>query len=171
MLHGAITAFESRLGDRSNPCIRSAFVDSALLHARNLFDFLTGHLRKRAPKEDQILAAHFIGDKNTPVCQPGKLSCVKSHVRRINEFRSHLSHKRLPEPRKVDWSVALVEIRSGIDEAFREFIGVLPVLERDRWKKDKLEGHRADFRKAWLTQNREDDGGAPCFTNGDEQDG
>lgn len=126
MLHAAASAYLDSAHSRKDPQIGSAFTDSLLLHARNLYKFLTG----MPGYNDDMVAGHFVSKNDGTPWTSSKLKLVRSCMSDINKFRSHLTYSRVGPGR--DWPRP--EIRDEIVDAFHEFIALLPDSEQEHWK-------------------------------------
>lgn len=101
----------------------NATLESVLLHARNLLDFFC-----REPWKDDIRAFHFL-PKQDALWKSSKLAYLSSIRNDINKHLSHLTYKRVAK--KAEWD--LVRISKEIEEAFKEFLAILPEKERENW--------------------------------------
>ena len=125
MLETAVNAYFDPLRSRENPHIGSAFTDSILLHVRNLYEFFCGN-----PSEnDDIVAAHFIANKDDTTWATSKLGCISSNMKDINKFRSHITYTRTKY--RMDWPRR--EMRDEIFNTYNEFLEKLSSDERPKW--------------------------------------
>ncbi len=100
-------------------------LEAALLHARNLYEFFS---RKRCAKDD-MLAGHFVKSKDGSFWTSGKLGYLASLKQDINKALSHLTYTRVSK--KPCWDVE--RIRDEIEDAYAEFLALLPESERSNW--------------------------------------
>jgi len=139
MLHFSVQLLELFKDQRwvlFNKCIHDAVLEAALLHARNLLEFFTGDRPLKGNlNEDSIRAGYFIKEshKNQKGCwKSDKLSHTKSRKNDINKSLSHLTFKRIKEDYKWD---DLPKIKEEIEEAYDEFIQLLPENKQNEWQK------------------------------------
>jgi hypothetical protein len=112
-----------------NDSLRSAILETVLLHARNLLEFFTGDqpIIGRLD-EDSIRAGHFV--KGSTWWKSSKLSHTKSRKTDINKSLSHLTFKRIKENYKWD---DLPKIKGEIEASYIEFLNLLPDEDRAKW--------------------------------------
>jgi hypothetical protein len=115
-----------RLPNRKrNKYIGSIYLDSILLHIRNLFEFLN-----RKSKDDYIRAIDFFDNTSW---KPTKFKIINHKlIKEIEIYRSHLSFNRMIADKKPKWE--LKRMRDEIFEVFNEFVSQLPISERANWK-------------------------------------
>jgi len=97
-------------------------MDSALLHARSLYEFLTS-----PQKRDRVVARDYVPHWNW---KPS--SHLKTCVQNIQHFRSHITVERVQ--RNWRWSDRLPALRDEIEDGFNEFVDSLPVERRGDWR-------------------------------------
>lgn len=128
MLNAAVEAKLKHLSldsKKRDKYIGSIYLDSILLHVRNLFEFLN-----RKPKDDYIRAMDFLDNKSW---KPTKFKTI-NHVliTKIETYRSHLSYLRKIGEEMPKWKIK--KMRDEIFEVFKEFVDQLPISERTNWK-------------------------------------
>lgn len=102
-----------------------------MLHARNLLDFfigvqpMVGNL-----DEDSIRAGYFVGKNSW--WTSSKLPCLKDRKKDINKSLTHLTYSRIKSKQSYQWNIQ--EIKKEIDDAYAEFLKLLPEKERGRWQ-------------------------------------
>jgi len=106
--------------------ILNAFLEGALLHLRNLYDFFCG----LETEKDDIRASHFVPRATGQLrWTSSKLDTVKSLIPTINKSLSHLTYTRIS--RKPKWP--LKKLAQEIEYAYAEFKSLLPDSERGQW--------------------------------------
>jgi len=125
MLRYAGKMYLDKSRPRDSACLGSALLDSALLHARSLHEFLTAK-----PCRDGIVARDFLGPESD--WKPQGFNFVKDCIVKINIFRCHISKSRLTVP--YTWKDRLPKIVTDIEAAMRAFINALPGDEQGRWQ-------------------------------------
>ncbi|HAB54097.1 MAG: hypothetical protein A2315_06470 [Ignavibacteria bacterium RIFOXYB2_FULL_35_12] len=104
--------------------IGSAFMDSILLHVRNLFDFL-----EHPPASDYVRAKDILQDK----WKPPKFKIINNNLmKEINNYRMHITYSRKMGEEKPDWDIK--KMRDEINAAYQEFRKELPDPDRPLWK-------------------------------------
>ncbi|MGD0785032.1 MAG: hypothetical protein ABR969_04390 [Sedimentisphaerales bacterium] len=109
-------------------------LETALLHARNLFEFFTGkHPQKGDLNEDNICAGYFVekyhkDEKNW--WKSSKLQYTQSRIKDINKCLGHLTFSRIEG--KYQWN-DLPQIMDEIETAYIEFLQMLPEEDRAKW--------------------------------------
>lgn len=111
---------------QSNPALKNVILESALIHARNLHDFFSG---MNSPKDD-IIVGHFVKNSDGTPWKSSKLAFIKSCKNDINKALSHLTYTRVKF--KPVWNIN--RIRQYIEEAYAEFLALLPATERSKWQ-------------------------------------
>lgn len=107
--------------------LRKSTLESTLLHARNLLDFLTGN----PTRKDDIRAAHFLPNSEDCWWKSNKLELLSTRRDDLNFSISHLTYRRTTKDRPK-WD--LQTIADEVHAAFDEFISLLPKSEQSRWK-------------------------------------
>jgi len=126
MLRGTTDAFIQHLPLLQDLTVMRAFLESALVHARNLLDFFTCDPNA----SDDILAAHFVPASDGKPWKPSGLRHLTSRRVDINKALSHRTYARsLKKPR---WDFP--RMRVEIDDAYAQFLRLLPDATRDRWQ-------------------------------------
>lgn len=110
---------------QSNPGLKNVILESALIHARNLLDFFCG----KESREDNIIADHFVINIDGAPWISSKLTFLSSCKTDINKALSHLTYRRVKF--KPTWRIT--QIRQEIEDAYAEFMALLPVDERSKW--------------------------------------
>jgi hypothetical protein len=99
--------------------IHDALVESFVIHARVLIDFLYGYPNKD-PKKHDIIAREFLDSSNSwPSKPPGDLKEVKE---RADKLAAHLTYDRISLPKNWECN----KIRTIINEMFRKFRDQVP---------------------------------------------
>jgi hypothetical protein len=114
---------------RDEPWRGTALLDSAILHARNMYDFLT----RMQPSRDYVVAAHFARDQEGNAWV-AKLPYTKSLWEDMHKFRHHLTYSRITLKRQRWLPAELQRVVEEINAAFQAFVRSLPEPERDRWR-------------------------------------
>ena len=118
--------FLNNLPEPKNPILCNISLECTLLHARNLLDFFCG---KKSSKDD-LRASHFVPkSQGLSYWTSSKLSYIESRREDINKSLSHLTYTRSLQ--KPLWN--LQKIQQEIDEAYNEFLSLLPKNERSNW--------------------------------------
>lgn len=126
MLREATDPFVQHSSLVHDETMRRVFLESALIHARNLLDFFTC---EPTPNDD-ILAAHFICNSDGSPWKPTGLTHLVSRRTDINKALTHLTYTRVAN--KPGWPFAL--IRHEIEIAYLEFVERLPEDQRTSWQ-------------------------------------
>ncbi|MFH1919163.1 MAG: hypothetical protein ABIP48_04640 [Planctomycetota bacterium] len=105
----------------------SALLESFLLHARNLRDFL---YKDNAAKDD-VLAVHFFDQaEDWRKRRPPKGSYLESLRDRLNKALAHISYSRLKYRDDMRWNIA--QIKHDIETPWEAFLLALPDDKRER---------------------------------------
>lgn len=138
MLHFSIQLYELFKDPRSllfNQYIPNVVLEAALLHARNLLDFFVGGQPKEGNLDkDSIRAGYFVGKNGW--WRSSKLPYLKVRKKDINESLSHLTFSRIKNKDRYHWN--LPKIKKEIDDAYAEFLQLLPQNERGKWQLSKI---------------------------------
>ncbi len=131
------------LAQRGNPVLLNACIESFLLHARKLINFLEGTIDKKGNKDD-LTCSRFTNASGkqiskTPVYLPQKLK------EKLNKHLGHLTIFGAQE--KLDWDCE--SIRKSINYSLAEFVRL---LSSDYFP--TIEGiQKADFEKVIAPKN------------------
>lgn len=106
--------------------LKRVFLESALVHARNLLDFFTCE----PSSKDDILAVHFLTPADERQWRPSGLAHLASRRDDINKALSHLTYTRVNN--KPAWPFG--QIRVEIEQAYGEFLEELPETDRPKWQ-------------------------------------
>jgi hypothetical protein len=109
MLNKALPEFQS------DPISRTIHLESFLIHARNLIDFLEGCGRK-----NDITCSDFIDDHGNPI-NP-QVTFSKDIKENINKHLAHITKNRLDF--KPMWSCSI--LRNQINQELSKFLTLLP---------------------------------------------
>ena len=112
--------------DRSNTALKNVIIESALIHARNLYGFFSG----KESSFDDIIAGHFVKNSDDTVWKSSKLTFISSRKEDINKALSHLTYTRIKF--KPTWDID--RIRQDVEEAYVEFLALLPITENPKWQ-------------------------------------
>ncbi len=129
----ATTSFLSKGPGGTDQVTWNAYLESFLLHLRNLIDFyyLSGE-----PK-DYILAEHYVGNVTQwGVDRPKMTPLLKDAQKRVNNFANHLTYKRLVWDKK--WSFA--DISAHLEKLRSCFIRHLPPNRKDWFQFAETQG-------------------------------
>ena len=119
-------------------------LESFLVHARNLIDFLEGCCQK-----DDVRSIDFL-DKNKAAISPILIPLSTDLKNKINKHCQHLTKTRLDK--KIGWSV--IDIAKPINEAMARFINQLQESYSVEIK-TKINHEVRDF-LAWLEHKQSD---------------
>lgn len=131
MLNASVEAKLNHLSlakEEKNKFIGSIYLDSILLHFRNLYDFFCS--------KNYVMAKYFLQNKSW---MPTKFKLYnKKLIDEINVYRSHITYARKMGEEKPKWEIET--IRNEIIKVYKEFLDQLNPDERDKWKisKNKL---------------------------------
>ena len=106
--------------------LKNVILESALVHSRNILDFLCGEESSR----DDIIAGHFAKNKDGSPWKSSNLRFLRSCKDDINKALSHLTYTRIKN--KPRWNIS--RIRQEIEDAYNEFLYQLPEQERSKWR-------------------------------------
>ena len=109
-----------------DPAFKTAVLEAALIHARNLYDFFTGN----ESWEDNIIAGHFVKDPNGALWKSTQLAFLALRKGEINKALSHLTYTRVNS--KPTWNIE--PICQDIENAYSEFLALLSATERIDWQ-------------------------------------
>jgi len=123
MLRGTIDALQFSASARHDKVLRCAFLESALVHARNLLDFFLGV----PSSHDDVLACHVVKGYTPPPTILDYLSSCRSD---INKTLSHLTYSRVALKRS--WPLQI--FRMELDSAYAKFLSLLPESKRAEWE-------------------------------------
>jgi hypothetical protein len=126
MLRETTKPFIQRSPLVADETMKRVFLESALVHARNLLDFFICE----SSRNNDILAAHFVTAEDGSTWKPKGLEHLASCRFDINKALTHLTYTRVKS--KPSWS--LDEIRREIEEAYEEFLSRLPENDRQQWQ-------------------------------------
>jgi hypothetical protein len=124
----AMTSFLCEFPERTAEGIwrRNAYLESFVLHVRNLIDFLYPPTNA---KPDDILAEHHVRDvAGWKRRCPGKTKLLQDAEARVNELAAHLTYATAQLPK--DWEFS--KIQSDLWQPLQCFFTELP-FERQRW--------------------------------------
>jgi len=121
----AATSFLQDPAVQNNPSLKNAILESALLHSRNILDFFCA----KESSIDDISAGHFVKNADGTPWTSFKLSFLISCKGDINKSLSHLTYTRVKF--KPSWN--MTKIRQEIEDAYSEFVTLLPLSERPKW--------------------------------------
>lgn len=116
-----------------NPAQSYAFLESFLLHARNLMDFYYPRKSSRKDHDDDVIVTHYVDEKDWDVNKE-----FLSDMRiRINKMLAHLTYHRVKvSPDKKRWPI--IEIKQMIESTTKKFIDdVSPDVLDEVWKQKK----------------------------------
>ncbi|MBW2561019.1 MAG: hypothetical protein JRE40_09215 [Deltaproteobacteria bacterium] len=119
----ALPADAKCFGSRAH--LGSVVRDSALLHARALFYFLTCDRKYLT----DVIASDFLEDADNPGWR-ASVPRLESFIQDINKFRGHISYERSTRE-WIKWD--LPEILVEVQDAFDEFLSELLPVERQAW--------------------------------------
>lgn len=111
---------------QTNPVLCNVTLESALIHARNLYGFFCGE----ESWEDNIIAGHFIKNSDGTHWKSSALSYIASRRNDINKALSHLTYARVKN--KPSWHIK--HIMQDIESAYGEFLALLPEREYSKWQ-------------------------------------
>lgn len=110
---------------RAEWCVRTALLDSFLMHARNLHDFFL-----QAPRRKGDVAARHLLPPEHADWHPTGLDSLSASIDLINKRFSHITYGRTDGD--VSWYAN--GLREEIDSAFAQFIELLPESSREFWQ-------------------------------------
>jgi len=122
VLRAACTAFSDSARDRSDAYAGSILLDSALLHARTLYEFLSGERAR-----DRVVAKDFAGDSWIWTGSPFMLECIQN----VQHFRTHLTWQRVS--RQWTWADKLPQMRSELESACEGYVRALEATQQEAW--------------------------------------
>ena len=113
----------------------SAFLESCLIHARVLKDFLYGSSSRYS---DDVFAWEYVGSKEKWDRRRPTLGCyLVLNETRLNKCLAHLSITRLCYDGETKmWDLA--RVRDELGAAWEAFLKALPVERRDWFSEDHL---------------------------------
>lgn len=119
----ATMSFLSKPDGETDWVASSAYLESFVLHLRNLIDFFYTPRRSR----DLILAEHYVSDVAQWTADRGPITPLLSREkRRANKLIAHLSFGRLITDKTWDWGV----IRAELQRVINCFLNHLPGIRK-----------------------------------------
>jgi len=122
--------------------LHNALLESFVIHARNLLDFL---YPKKNLWPDDVIAGDFFDDPKSWISErPSKSEKIASLHNRAGKEVAHLTYARLDvTPETKPWQ--FVEIANEVVSVFDKFLAIVP-LDRlgDRWSELKSQRMQAD---------------------------
>ncbi len=110
-----------------------AFLESFLIHARNLYDFLT-KTRSEARKNDVVAEDFF--DEGSQWNPSARIGFVEENRRRLDRSLAHLCYDRIDYQQQKRW-VRMDKVLIEFQDAWDEFLSALP-MSRRKWFLDHL---------------------------------
>jgi hypothetical protein len=121
--------------------INNALLESFVIHARALLDFLYAE----RPRSDDVIAEDFLSSPNDwPKIRPPKTDLLKTIHRRVGKEAAHLTYARLDVTQETKlW--AFLQIAEDITIVFDQFLEIVPKsLLGSRWEKLKIQWAKAN---------------------------
>jgi len=110
--------------------IKYALIDSFLMHARAIKDFLYGEDKAKFP--DDVVAVHFFVDSSVWLrSRPPMGDYLRDNDKRLNKMIAHISYER-PQWRGKSKGWQIGTIRAQLEPAWNAFHEMLPA-DRRAW--------------------------------------
>jgi hypothetical protein len=121
----ATASFLSKYAGAADQVTQNAYIESFVLHLRNLIDFFY----PPQDAKDLMLAEHYVSSvANWNDTRPAMTERLLDAKRRANKLAAHLSYKRIVTDKRWGWAAILAELQRLISC----FLSNLP-LQRKAW--------------------------------------
>jgi len=114
MLAATVSFLSKGLGE-TNQHTWNAYLESFVLHLRNLIDFLYPPNRRNARNADDILADDYVKDVTSwNADRPAKTDLLRDAETKVNKQVAHLTYSRLRADKNWMWAAILADLEKVV---------------------------------------------------------